>query len=165
LTKPVILMRKLHNQRGQAIVEAGIVMLLLILLAGGVMQFAHAFMIANMITHAARDGARLAASWQSRGACGQLTNTADIQTTVANEIAAVTAETFTVTVSQTPAVGSSSPPCDSAGTTPAVTVNVQGCVPFIFNMLRFGNCTSGGALGFQVNRNAIFPDELRGTFG
>src|SRR5262245_39384853 len=120
--KPVI-PTKVHNQKGQALVEGAIVVLMFILLVAGVMQFSHAFMVANMITHAARDGARLAASWQNRGECGQLANVGDIQTTVTNEIATVTGAAFTVTVSQVPAVGSATPPCSSAGTTPAVTVN------------------------------------------
>ena len=158
-------MRRMHNQQGQAIVETALVIVLFLALTAGVIQFGYAFMVANMITHAARDGARLAASWQGRGGCGQLTNTTTIQTEVQNRIAAVTSQTFTVTVSQNPSVGSTSPPCGSAGATPTVTVNVNGCVPYVFNLLGLGNCTSGGASGFSVNRNATFADELRGTFG
>jgi Flp pilus assembly protein TadG len=156
-------MTKRHNQRGQELVEVGIVLVILILLVGGVMQFGHAFMVANMITHAARDGARLAASWQNRGPCGQLANVAAIQTTVQNTIATVSTQTFTVTVSQAPPVASA-PPCSTA-TTPTVAVNVQGCVPYIFNMLGLGTSCGGGGMGFQVNRTVTFDDELRGTFG
>jgi Flp pilus assembly protein TadG len=164
---PVMAMIKLHNQRGQALAETGIVLVVFILLVGGVMQFGHAFMVANMITHAARDGARLAASWQSRGTCGLLQNTDPITNAttgaVAARIATVSAETFTVTVTQDPPVAAA-PPCSPA-TTPTVTVNVQGCVPYIFNFLKLGNCTgSGGELGFQVNRSVTFDDEGR-TFG
>ena len=158
-------MTKIHNQRGQAVVETGIVIVLFLLLVGGVMQFGHAFMVANMITHAARDGARLAASWQSRGGCGQLLNTSAIQTAVQNAIATVSAETFTVTVNQTPSVTATSPPCSAPGTTPSVTVNVTGCVPYIFNILNLGTPCGSGGRGFQVNRTVTFDDELRGTFG
>src|SRR5690242_17639237 len=70
--------RNRPTERGQELVELGILVVLFILLVGGVMQFGHAFMVANMITHAARDGARLSASWAGRGACQQLTNTQPI---------------------------------------------------------------------------------------
>ena len=49
------------NQRGQALAETGIAITLLLLLVMGVIEFGRAFMVANMITHAARDGARSAA--------------------------------------------------------------------------------------------------------
>jgi Flp pilus assembly protein TadG len=138
----------------------GIAIVLFILLVGGVMQFGHAFMVANSITQAARDGARLAASWADRGACQQLQNTNAIVTNVNNQIATVTAVTFTVNVSQTPAVGASAtPPCAAAGTTPTVNVNVNGCVPYIFNILGLGDATCSG--GFAVNRTVTFADELR----
>src|SRR5882672_12608844 len=64
-----------RDERGQEMIEMGIAIILFILLVGGVMQFGHAFMVANSITQAARDGARLAASWAGRGACLQLQNT------------------------------------------------------------------------------------------
>jgi Flp pilus assembly protein TadG len=136
-------------------------MTLFMLLVGGVMQFGHAFMVANMITHAARDGARLAAGWASRGACQQITNAQPIIDAVKARIATVSGQSFTVTVSQNPPLdASASPPCPSAGTTPTVNVNVQGCVPYIFNFGGFG--ASGCRGGFAVNRSMVFDDELRG---
>ena len=149
-----------RNQRGQELIELGMVMVIFVLLVGGVMQFGHAFMVANMITHAARDGARLAASWQSRGACGQITNYSAIQDAVSSRIATVSGETFTVSVTQEPAVAASAtPPCPAPGTTPIVKVNVNGCVPYIFNVL---GLSSGCTGGFAVNRDVVFDDELRG---
>jgi Flp pilus assembly protein TadG len=169
-------MTRRQNQRGQAIVETAIVIVIFLFLAGGVIHFGYSFMVANMITHAARDGARLAASWQSRDACGALINTDPITNNstgaVATRIAAVIAQTderFTVAVSQSPPVTVHTPPCASAGTTPTVTVNVQGCIPYLFNIFGFtSNCTTTGSPslpGVSVNRNATFADELRGTFG
>jgi Flp pilus assembly protein TadG len=152
--------QKRDNQRGQELVELGRVILLLILLWGGIMQFGHAFMVANMITHGARDGARLAASWQSRGPCGQITNTDELEAVVSSRIATVSPQTFSVTVSQAPAFTAANPPCGAAGTTPSVIVNVQGCVPYIFNMLGLGSAGCPG--GFAVNRSVTFDDELRG---
>jgi Flp pilus assembly protein TadG len=125
-----------------------------------VVTFGHAFMVANMITHAARDGARLAATWPTRGACQRLdnTNTDAIQTTVKNEIATVTGTTFTVDVTQNP-VQPSGPPCTTS-TTPLVVVTVTGCVPYVFPILPAGlgvNCN--GRKGFNVNRTVSFHDE------
>ena len=124
------------------------------------MQFGHAFMVSNMITHAARDGARLGASWAGRGACQQLTNTQPIVDAVKSRLATVSGTTFTVTVTQVPALDSAAtPPCPATGGTPTVKVNVQGCVPYIFNIKAFGS--TGCAGGFSVNRDVTFDDELR----
>ena len=155
---------RLGNNRGQGMIELGIIMLVFVLLVAGVMQFGHAFLVTNVITHAARDGARLAASWQNRGGCGQINNAAAIQNVVLNGIGAVTdSAAFTVTVGQIPAVSALTPPCAAAGATPTVTVNVHGCVSYIFDILRL---SSGGCSGgFLVNRTVTFDDELRATFG
>src|SRR5689334_3344066 len=93
-----VTMRKTPRERGQELVELGILCVLFVLLVGGVMQFGHAFMVANMITHAARDGARLGASWAGRGACQQLTNTDPIVNAVKARLATVTSQTLQVTV-------------------------------------------------------------------
>ena len=157
-------MRQRRNERGQELAELGIAIVVFMLLVGGVMQFGHAFMVANMITHAARDGARLAASWQSRGLCGQITNDADIKAAVSKGVATVSAESFQVTVTQDPPVSAgAAPPCPAAGPTPTVTVNVNGCVPYLFNILGFSSAGCSG--GFKVNRDVTFADELRATFG
>ena len=73
----------------------------------------------------------------------------------------MTAQTFFVTVDQQPGPITSSPPCSPApGTTPTVSVRVDGCVPYLFNILNLG---SGGCPGgFKVNRTIVFADELRG---
>src|SRR5205809_7330275 len=48
-------------QRGQSLVELGITIVHLVTLAMGIIEFGRAFMIANMVTAATRDGARAAA--------------------------------------------------------------------------------------------------------
>src|SRR5262249_21684600 len=94
--------RRRPAEQGQEMIELGIIISLFILLVGGVIEFGHAFMVANMITHAARDGARIAASWADRGACQQIQNDQPIKDAVTLRIASVTAQTFTVTVTQQP---------------------------------------------------------------
>jgi len=51
-----------RRPRGQAMIELGIVVIVFAMLTMGAVQFGHAFMVLNMITHAARDGAHTAAS-------------------------------------------------------------------------------------------------------
>ena len=155
-------MRQRANQRGQELVELGITIVLLMTVALGVLQFGYAWMVLNMATHAARDGARLAASWVSRDGCAKITNDQPIKDAVNARIATVSVQTFTVTVAQNPGpITTSAPPCSPApGTTPTVTVNVNGCVPYLFNILGLssGGCTGG----FKVNRTVSFADERRG---
>jgi Flp pilus assembly protein TadG len=153
--------RSMTGRRGQALVEAGITIVLFMTIALGLLTFGHAFMVANMITHAARDGARVAATWPTRGSCGALSGTAPIVSAVQAKIATVTGGTFNVTLSQTPAPPGAAP-C-GAPATPLVNVNVQGCVPWVFPILpfNFGTACAGGGVGFGVNRTVSFLDEAR----
>jgi Flp pilus assembly protein TadG len=153
-------MRRTHNQRGQGLVEAGIIIVLFMAIALGVLTFGHAFMAVNMITHGARDGARLAATWPTRGACNKLdnSNTTAIQTKVQQEIATLVGGTFGVDIRNNP-LQSGSTPC-ATSTTPTVVVTVTGCVPFLFPILP-GNLgvDCNGQKGFRVSRVAEFHDE------
>jgi len=49
-------MRQRRNQRGQELAELGITIVPLMIVALGVLQFGSAWMVLNMVTHAARDG-------------------------------------------------------------------------------------------------------------
>ena len=153
-------MKKRRNQRGQALIEVGISITLFLAIALGLLTFGHAFLVMNMITHAARDGARLAATWPTRGNCGVLTNTTPIGDQVKAEIATVVGGTFTVTVSQNPTPAADAP-CGPSPATPTVQVNVSGCVPFLFPMLpnALGTSCPNGQRGFAVNRAVVFHDE------
>ena len=150
--------------KGQALVETGLVITLLVVVSLGIVQFGYAFMQLNMITNAARDGARAGAALANRDTCGCLqagdstANTGSIPTLVRNEIGNVMdATNLQISVTQTPS------PCDGgscpcagacrtpvAGVLPTVDVNVQGTVPYIF---RFGGT------GYSLNRTVRFRDE------
>ena len=150
-----------RHQRGQGLIEAGIVIVLFMAIALGLLTFGHAFMAVNMITHAARDGARIAATWPLRAGCNQLNNlnTVPIQTQVQNEIATVVGGTFTVNITNDPPQPSATPPC-ATSSTPMVKVTVTGCVPYLFPILpgNLGtNCN--GQQGFSVSRVVEFHDE------
>jgi Flp pilus assembly protein TadG len=131
-----------RGQRGQALVEMGMVVALFVALVMGTIEFGRAWMIANMITHAARDGARTGAAAQGRGTGGTITNTSSIQTQVLDQIRNVTPTTgLTVSVTQ-PTISS----------IPMVQVQVTGTVPYVFNLV---------GTSFTVDRTATFRDEGR----
>ena len=132
------------RQRGQALIEMGFVIVLFVTLTMGVIEFGRAWMIGNMITHAARDGARAAAvtPTSSRGTGGTITNTSAIQTNVLNSIRnAVPTTGFNVNVTQ-PTVGG----------IPMVQVQVTATVPYLFRLV---------GSSFTVNRTVTFRDEGR----
>src|SRR5262249_37873137 len=148
-----------RSEGGQALIEFGVILVLFVTIALGLMTFGHAFMVANMITHAARDGARLAATWPNRGTCGVLTNKDPIIAAVQNEIDTVSGEPFVVTVSQNPTPPGGTP-C-GAPATPMVEVNVTGCVAYVFPIMprSLGTPCPSGRVGFNVNRTVVFHDE------
>ena len=138
--------RKVARERGQALAETGIVIVLFVSLVMGTIEFGRAWMIANMITHAARDGARIAAVVPATGRSsnGTISSTSAIQTQVLNEISNVMPSSgFTVNVTQ-----------PSPGGIPMVQVQVTGTVPYLFNLLP-------GTTSFAVNRTVTFRDEGR----
>jgi Flp pilus assembly protein TadG len=54
-------LRSWRNHRGQALTEAALVLPVLVFLTLGIIEFSRAFLYANLLTHAAREGARTAA--------------------------------------------------------------------------------------------------------
>lgn len=145
------------NQRGQALIEMGIIVVLFVILSMGIVEFGRAFMLANMVMHAARDGARAAAVIGGSGRDGDGMFTIDTGTSgpigiqVTNQIKtildAATVDTFGVQVVQTPL-----PPLNP-GDIPVVTLAIAGQIPYIFNLV--------GAQSFGINRQVTFRDEGR----
>src|SRR2546426_12598940 len=136
------------RQQGQELVEFGLFAALFVVITLGIVTFGHAFLVVNMITHAARDGARLAATWTPRAACHGLDDsntgagsTGAIQTVVKNKITTVTPAPMTVQVAQIPSqVGKTEGSCATPGGSdpPTVRVTVTGCVPYIFPIMSSG---------------------------
>jgi len=127
-------------------------------IALGVVTLGYAFLVVNMISHAARDGARLAAAWPDRGTCQVIQNYGAIQAQVNSEIAAIVGGSFQVKVLQVP-TPNGTPPCGTP-TTPQVRLEVIGCAPYLFPILPSAlgrDCN--GTLGFQVDRSAYFADQ------
>jgi Flp pilus assembly protein TadG len=132
------------GQRGQAMAETGLVIVLLIFLGMGIVEFGRAFMVVNMITHATRDGARMAAvvPATARNSSGIITSTSSISTQVLSEIDDVMSTTgLAVAVTQPTISG-----------IPMVSVRVSGSVPYLIQLW--------GAT-FAVDRTVVFRDEGR----
>ena len=142
------MLRRRDLARGQALAELGIVIVLFVFLGLGIIEFGRAWMIINMVTHAARDGARAAAALPpaSRDASGHVTAWGPIETSVENYIQDNTGQTMTATGISTADVGG----------VPMIAVQVEGQVDWLFfhTPLGFGPT-------FEVNRIVSFRDEGR----
>lgn len=140
--------RHLRDERGQALVETGLVILILVFFLFAVVEFGRAFMISNVMTNAARIGARLAsiAPPSQRDANGILLGSYEttIENAVRDEVAALDAAfgpTINVIVTQID------------GPPPTVRVDVDGDLPAIFNYL--------STTSFPIDRSVTFPDQGR----
>jgi Flp pilus assembly protein TadG len=133
--------------RGQALVEMGITVVLLVTLVMGIIEFGRAFMIANMIVHAAREGARIAAVVPAtqRSASGMILDPTPIQRQVLAELKQV------MDVS---AIRGVSVVQGTAGGIPTVTVSVNGRLPLVFALPGVGTSVA-------IARSATFRDEGR----
>jgi len=139
------------RQRGQALAELALCILLFTILTLGIVDFGRMLMVLNVITHAARDGARIAALtnddlWSGTGLGGAAATT--VQTRVRDQIATVLprgeADAFGVNISRT---NSGSPSGEEA------QVQVTGSVNYIF---RFPGLWGGSVV---VNRVATYRFE------
>jgi hypothetical protein len=127
------------GQRGQALAEMGLVILLLVVMLFGIIEFGRMFMIANMITHAARDGARFAAVQPASAFSGGTLSDPFVQNHVEDLICGVVTPAvcggLSIDVSRAPLP-------DGLGD--GVSVTVTGPVPYLF-----GFDIWGGALDFD----------------
>jgi Flp pilus assembly protein TadG len=158
-----------RRSRGQALVETAIVIVLFVTIAAGAVTFGYTMAVANMISHSARDGAQMAATWPNRGVCGGIQNYTDLTSQVYRDMAAILgaqANSLAVNVIQTPTPNGATP-CNRPQT-PLIGVNVQGCVPYLMPVpiLKNLNILSGflgticnGQLGFSVNTTMTLLDE------
>lgn len=138
----------IRRPRGQALIETGIVIVLLCTLIMGIIEFGRAFLIANMITNAAREAARAAAVVPTalRDSAGNILDKSGIKQLVYDTLAGtvdVSAITPEPEVNQTTVDG-----------IPTVEVVVHGTVPFVFNLPGVGE-------SFTVARSVTFRDEGR----
>ncbi len=158
-----------HEQRGQSLVEAGLTIGLLIVMVLGIIEFGYDFFSLNMVTNAARDGARVASALQNRGTCGGISDSSSIPPLVRNQLAGIVTVDGGCTCSAgvcvdqcvTTSGGSETcgvPPANNCpaytGTDiPTVKVTVAGHLPVLFGLL--------GPTGFNFCRAVTFRDEGR----
>jgi len=142
------MLRRRDRARGQALAELGIVIVLFVFLGLGIIEFGRAWMIINMVTHAARDGARAAAALppSSRDASGHVTAWGPIESSVESYIQDNTGQTMTATGISTADVGG----------VPMIALRVEGEVDWLFFHTPLGFGPS-----FEVNRIVTFRDEGR----
>jgi Flp pilus assembly protein TadG len=150
-------------QSGQALIESGIVVTMLTVLTLGVLNFGYAILVANVVAHSARNGARMAATWPYRLACKTLdpAQLDAIRNQVKAEVASIVGGTFTVNVTQVP-VPQNNPPTCTPASNPQVKVEVVGCAPYVFPLLpNFGffGTACNGRRGFGIDRSAYFADQ------
>ena len=152
-----------HN-KGQALVELALTVVIAVFLVLGIIEFGYDFMALNVITQATASGARAASVLQvgSRGLCGKITDDSSISGDtgiVKKQIGGVaTAGSVVVILTQgvngvmTP-TGSAPCPTFTGATIPTVTVEVTGKLPYLFGLL--------GSTAFTFNRAETFRDEGR----
>ena len=119
------LKRQQPKRRGAALVEAAFILPILFLVTLGIIEFGRAMMVAQMVTTAAREGARV-------GIMAGKSNT-DVKAAVDSMMEGgvnVTTDKYTTTITVTPATGNPDPGNEvlNANTGDIVTVVVQ--VPF-----------------------------------
>lgn len=134
--------RSRRGQRGQALAEMGLVVLLFTVLTLGIIDFGRMLMVMNVVTHAARDGARDAALTAPGNWAGDL---AGLQANVEAQVATVTGTGYDVTRS-----------CNMVNGRPRVSVRVHaqgGGEPFIFSFPGLW----GGSV--DIDRTATFRYE------
>jgi Flp pilus assembly protein TadG len=134
------------RRRGQALIEMALVVVALVFLMAGIVEFGRAFMLANMITHAARDGARFAATLGGASRTNGALNSTG-QTSVKNHVIQLVQGVMPLTAND---VGVTS---DGASCPPTVTVTVNGTIDYLLLKGLVGN-------GFNVARSITFRDEL-----
>ena len=132
----------MRNERGQALVETGLVMIALVVLFLGIIEFGRMWMVANMINHSLRDGARMAAVSPYRNNTGGVTNLDQIRTQTESEINTVLG---TSTCSNCVQFTSS-----TQNGIPIMTSRAVIDIPFVFGLF-------GATL--HVDRSVTFRDE------
>jgi Flp pilus assembly protein TadG len=144
-----------RGERGQAMVELGIVLVLFLMLALGIVEFGRVLMISNVITHAGRHGCRAASVIPPQDRTNgtftgaTVTNLQDIvRAQMANAMGSAAANGFGVAVNQPTVNGMD-----------MVEIRITGSVPYLFSPLLFS--TSGSPAGLTIDRTISFRDEGR----
>ena len=130
-------------RRGAAMVEMALVLPVFLMLIMGIIEFGRAMMVSNLVTNAAREGARMAVLDGS-------TNT-DVQNAVRTFLQGAISSSLTtgdigISITVTPAPGNPNPANNLASTSPRDLIAVQVALPFNKVALIPGNYLAGKTL-------------------
>lgn len=132
------------NDRGQALAETAIGLVIVIMVLMGIIEFGRAFLISNAVANAARVGARAAALELDRDDLGFISNDSQIVATVRSELQNTVgpslANALSIVVTQ---------PSTSIA---LAQVTISGQVPYIFNLV---------GTSFQLERTVSYRDQGR----
>ena len=135
-----------HARRGAAMVEMALVLPIFLMLILGIIEFGRAMMIANLVTNAAREGARMAVL---DGSTNTEVNNA-VETFLQSAIgASVTAADIDVTITVTAAAGNPDPGNNVANAVARDLISVRVELPFNKVALIPGNYLAGRQLAGQ----------------
>ncbi len=146
----------MRNEKGQALVELALTVVIAVFLVLGIIEFGYDFMALNVIAQATASGARAASVVQvgSRGLCGKITDDSAITgDTGIVKLQIGSVATASVTVVQTPTPGTAPCATFTGATIPMVKVTVTGTLPYLFGLL--------GSTAFTYTRAETFRDEGR----
>ena len=136
-----IVRQKRHSRRGIAMVEMALVMPVFFLVVLGIIEFGRAMMVSNMVTSAAREGARMAVVDGSTN-----TDVTNAINTFLHQSTGVSTSNISTTITVVPATGNADPSNQVANshTRDLITVKVQ--IPFNSVALLKGNYLAGKKL-------------------
>lgn len=122
------------RKRGQALAEMGIVVLLLLTMLFGIIEFGRMFMLTNMVVHAARDGARVGAVLPQA------------------QSATVTAHVSQLLDTIAPGLQSQVTYATDGSGVQLITVTITGDIEYMFKFPLWGE-------GLEINRSVTFRHE------
>jgi len=137
---------KQSERRGVAAVEMALVLPVFLMLVFGIIEFGRAMMVFNMVTNAAREGARMAVLDGSTNAEVTSTITTFLQGAVGGGL---TSGDITTTITVTPAAGNPNPANVLANTSAKDLIMVKVSVPFNKIALIPGKYLKGKQLAAQ----------------
>jgi Flp pilus assembly protein TadG len=148
-------MRRARRQDGQALIEAALVIPLLLLIAVGIFEFGRAYQTWQILTNAAREGARMAVVPYNPGTAGIVNRVQQYMLDGQLPAAAVAAASVTITPTTIAVAGAGGPVNVSAS---QVTITY----PYDFVVLRpIARLMSGNINGpMNIQTSAVMRNEM-----
>ena len=120
-------LKKKDARRGAAMVEMALVLPVFLMLVMGIIEFGRGMMVSNLVTNAAREGARMAVLDGSTNAEVQTAVRTFLQGAISSSL---TTSDIGITITVTPAPGNPNPANVLANTSPRDLIAVQVALPF-----------------------------------